>query len=442
MRACVLPLLLVLTGCGAHYPLNRPLAAGTAPPLALAAGAQTSADTLFVLTFSGGGTRAAALAYGVLEELTATTIGPPQKTRRLLDEVDLISAVSGGSFTAAYYGVYGERIFADYNRAFLKRDVQGALTARLLWPSNWPRLFSSYYARSDLAAEYLDETLFHGATLGDMDRRGGPEVQINATDLTQASYFSFSPQQFGWLCSDYRDFPVARAVVASSAVPLVASTVLLHNYADRCAQKPATARASKAGLPPPEREREQVLASYRDTARRPYIHLLDGGLVDNLGLRAALDRLARNGGPARRPGLGEARRLAFIVVNAETGPDESLDQSDRPLGLGEALRSASDVPVVRYNLESTRLLNHWLARLKREREQLCAARTGQCKRLETYVAEVKFAAVPDAQRRARLRRVPTRLGLPSATVRELRRTAREVLRAAPDYQRLVRDLRQ
>jgi NTE family protein len=53
------------------------------------------------LTFSGGGTRAAALAYGVLKELKETTIVSGGQRIRLLDEVDSISSVSGGSFTAA-----------------------------------------------------------------------------------------------------------------------------------------------------------------------------------------------------------------------------------------------------------------------------------------------------------------------------------------------------
>ena len=62
-----------------------------------------------ILAISGGGTRAAALGYGVLEE-------PPRRMdvtvngvkRRLLDEVDVISAVSGGTFPATYYAMNDE----------------------------------------------------------------------------------------------------------------------------------------------------------------------------------------------------------------------------------------------------------------------------------------------------------------------------------------------
>src|SRR4030095_1171253 len=64
--------------------------------------------TAFVLAFSGGGTRAAAFSYGVLEELRRTWVSGHPPTR-MLDEVDTITGVSGGSFTALAYALYGER---------------------------------------------------------------------------------------------------------------------------------------------------------------------------------------------------------------------------------------------------------------------------------------------------------------------------------------------
>lgn len=120
-----------------------------------------------MLTFSGGGTRAAALAYGVLEALRATPIVWEGERRSLLDEVDVISAVSGGSFTAAYYALKRERAFADFESAFLKRDVEADLRRQLLSPVNWARLASPTFDRIDLAAEYYDRQVFGGATYGD-----------------------------------------------------------------------------------------------------------------------------------------------------------------------------------------------------------------------------------------------------------------------------------
>src|SRR5690606_4565138 len=77
-----------------------------------------SDDITLVLAFSGGGSRAAALSYGVLEGLRDTTITIDDKEVKLLDEVDMITSVSGGSFTAAYYGLHGNKIFEDFEKDF------------------------------------------------------------------------------------------------------------------------------------------------------------------------------------------------------------------------------------------------------------------------------------------------------------------------------------
>lgn len=88
-------------------------------------------DTLVVLAFSGGGARAAAFSNGVQELLRRTEVAAPDGTRfRLLDAVNMITGVSGGSFTALADGLYGEKLLSEYEQRFLKRDVQGELLAR------------------------------------------------------------------------------------------------------------------------------------------------------------------------------------------------------------------------------------------------------------------------------------------------------------------------
>jgi NTE family protein len=82
-----------------------------------------------LVSFSGGGTRASALAYGVLQELRDTQVGVGGERERLLDEIDVITSVSGGSFTSAYYGLYGDRIFEDFEERFLRRNVQSATSS-------------------------------------------------------------------------------------------------------------------------------------------------------------------------------------------------------------------------------------------------------------------------------------------------------------------------
>ena len=94
----------------------------------------------------------------------------------MLDEVDLMTGVSGGSFTALAYALYGERLFDIYEDAFLRRDVEGDLLRRLFNPFNWPRLWTEGFGRSNLAEEYYDDILFHGATYGDLLKRSTPRA--------------------------------------------------------------------------------------------------------------------------------------------------------------------------------------------------------------------------------------------------------------------------
>ena len=98
-----------------------------------------SGELLVMVAFSGGGTRAAAFAYGVLKELSHTQVITDKGSRSLLHEVDVISSVSGGSFTSAYYGLHGDRIFDEFEERFLRKNVQGALLWRVISPVSWIR---------------------------------------------------------------------------------------------------------------------------------------------------------------------------------------------------------------------------------------------------------------------------------------------------------------
>ena len=175
----VLSLLSFSAGCTLyHYPVNAPLSRydpdyGYKPKNSTKS--REAGDLLLLVTFSGGGTRAAAFSYGVLEALRDTRVPKGGRELRLLDEVDLISGVSGGSFTAAYYGLFGDRTFQDFEPKFLKKDIQGDLSSQIFFnPANWTRLFSPYFDRSDLAAEYYDKNVFEGATFADLARALGP----------------------------------------------------------------------------------------------------------------------------------------------------------------------------------------------------------------------------------------------------------------------------
>lgn len=187
-------------------------------------------DIFLALSFSGGGTRAAAFSYGLLSELRDTHISINGFNVRLLDEIDHISSVSGGSFTAAYYGLFGDQIFNDFESVFLRNNVQKVLIGSVLNPLNWFSLLSSDFDRSTLASEYYDKHIFKGSTFGDMASRKGPFIHINATDLITGQPFSFTQESFALLCSDLSKFKVATAVAASSAVPVAFPPITLKNH--------------------------------------------------------------------------------------------------------------------------------------------------------------------------------------------------------------------
>ena len=166
------------------------------------------------------------MAYGVLQELRDTPVVVGGQQERLLDQVTHISSVSGGSFTSAYYGLYGEKIFENYEDEFLRKNVEGALARSVLNPFHW----FGRKGRTERSVEYYNKILFHDAVFGDMMEPGRPMIIINSSDLAYGVRFSFIQDYFNLLCSDIRDFPVASAVTASSAVPVVFNPVVVENY--------------------------------------------------------------------------------------------------------------------------------------------------------------------------------------------------------------------
>jgi NTE family protein len=452
----ILLLLIFLdTGC-AHYPVNQSLKqidrqAGYRAKFRGVPG--NSEALLFYLTFSGGGTRAAAFAYGVLEELRKTMVMIDGKERRLLDEVDVISAVSGGSFTAGYYGLFGEGLFQDFEQKFLKKDIQGALAARVIFdPVNWFRLASGTFGRSDIAAEYYDRYVFDHGTFGDMAARKGPLILINATDMISGTRVSFLQENFDIICSDLSRFPVARAATASSAVPVVLSPITLRNYAGRCNYHPPDIVERVIKEHDVSKRQHHLIGDimiYLDPERTQYIHLVDGGVADNLGVRAVLDRVHAYGDfwtMLKRSKQEGVRKVVFLVVNAETEVDDRWSRSAKSPPLGAAIESYSSVVITRYNFETIMLLREgfgaWTEEVRRSRcgDQAIALDSGACGDIQLYLIEIKFDNVRDEDSRRHFKRLPTSFKLDPVEVDRLRAVARELLEESPDYQRLLRDL--
>jgi len=436
--------LLLISGC-AHRPVNAPLR--TLNPdsgyrFQNAAPQAISDDLLLMLAFSGGGTRAAALSYGVLEELAKAKAGPDRNQHRLLDDVGLISSVSGGSFTAAYYALWGDRIFSDFEPRFLKKHVQTGLLLRTLAPWNQVRLASPKFSRSDLAAEYYDHLLFRGATFADLiAQKRRPFLSVNATDVASGARFEFTQDEFDLLHSDLSQFAISRAVAASSAFPIYLTPVVLKNYSAGPALGEPDWIKDIMRSPAASTRLKYIAAqarSYLDGHRR-FIHLLDGGLSDNLGLRGALDRAIAREQYSRVPSVPSKlpRRIAIIVVDAHTDSDYGWDSKEHSVGLGALLGSLTQVAVSHYSFETIELFREVMARLARE----CAEGDDSAPlELTTYVIELHFNQLRDESDRRFFNTVPTSLQLPSKTVDRLRQLAARQLGDNVEFRRLLGDL--
>jgi NTE family protein len=395
-------------------------------------------DTAVLLAFSGGGTRAAALSYGVLEELRDTVTGPKAQPARLLDEVDSISSVSGGSFTAAYYGAFRDQIFERYEDDFLHLDVQQALIRGLLNPANWFRGMFSGFDRTEMAVDYYDRKIFKGATFGDMARQGPPYIEINATDLSNGLRFTFSQERFDLICSDLTDFPLARAVTASSAVPVVFPTVTLKNHADQCdAEASDTWKLLEMAEGNADSKSQQQLAaglrSYRDSNKRPYIHLVDGGIADNLGLRTITDRFEMLNSVGFASSTGSLpSKILIVLVNAEVKPESSIDSSAKKPSASDTMSAYTSAQMDRYNQETLDRLRQNIRKFETR-----AAQVG--KPTSIYFAEIGFELATVNTVNQFFNNLPTSLQLEELEVDRLVGAGRLLLRHEPSFKKFKKD---
>lgn len=420
---------------------------------------ENSDSLLVILAFSGGGTRAAALSYGVLEKLRDTEIIWKGKKKRLLDEVDVISSVSGGSFTSAYYALYRDKIFVDFESRFLKKDIQGDLRKELFSPLNWFRLASPKFDRIDLAAEYYDENIFDHHNFKDLQKRK-PFILINTTDMTLGARFEFTQDQFDLLCSNLSEFPISRAVASSSAFPGLLSPVTVKNYAGSCNFiEPLwlTNAMNDKNIAPSRFAKAIQDRSYLDKDKRPFIHLMDGGIADNIGLREPTYSMFSTDSPwsvLRMVNNNQVKKIVVIVVNAKTEPNITLDQKESAPGLIDTLMTVANAPMDNYSFDTIELLRKNIQQWQKDFDAVkscdkkmkknCpqANLTGsQMNKIDFYPIVIGFDAIKNPEERSFFKNLPTSFSLPPDTVDKLRNVAGILLEESTSFQKLKGDLR-
>ena len=395
-----------------------------------------NSDSLFViLTFSGGGTRASALSLGVLEKLAEIEIEWEGRRCRLLDEVDLISGVSGGSFTAAYYGAFGDGVFDEFTSGLYLKNQSKLIRAAFTLP-NMIKQASPLYSRTDTAANRYDENIFGGLEFGDLLKKGErPFILINATDMGLRTQFTFTQDFFDLLYSDLSTYPLGYAVAASSAFPGAFAALLLKNYEqgpDFALDASLTQWLDSKQLGTLQYNLAHDRASYLDP-EKIFVHLVDGGVSDNLGLFPVLQNIANPEHPLGLvptiPGEGE-QKVVIIVVNAAVESEDTVSYKGKPPGFLKLLTTAGTTPMGWF----TSAQRGYLKLLIQYAEDMSAVVPGvephpatnaaRVQRSEArrrfYYMEVGFDKIADDEDRKFFERIPTKFTLPSETVDRLR----------------------
>ncbi|MGO8778416.1 MAG: patatin-like phospholipase family protein [Rhodomicrobium sp.] len=451
---------IVVAGCGMslrNAPINSALADAPSPAAEAAAGdplAQETAETAIGLSFSGGGTRASAFAFGVLQELAKTEETWRGVRAPLLDRVSLVSGVSGGSVTAAYFALNGPGTLTDFRRRFLIQDVESSLSTSVNVTNLMLMAKGGVNDRTGLPT-WLDKNLFRGATYADVLKPGHPQLWINASDIYNRTTFIYNTVNFGALCSDLRRYPLSEAVAASAAVPFIFAPIVIENYADRCQFNAPdwVYSADRPGAPAILRASAAAIQRYREKTDVKFVKLLDGGMTDNLGLSGFVLELAAATKPYQPLTPRQAvnlKRFLFVVVDAGRPPGGDLAKNAEQPEIMELIEAVSDTAV---DANVRAAYDAFVTEMEKWRDRLIDYRCGltppevvalrgstdgwDCHALSLQVAKVSFEGMREPSVKARLDRIPTRFKLPKDDVDLLITSAGSLLRQNPNYKEFL-----
>jgi NTE family protein len=286
-----------------------------------------------------------------------------------------------------------------------------------------------------------------------------PFVMINATDIAMGSQFTFIQDQFDLLCSDLSGVRVARAVAASSNFPIAFTPLVLKNYSGTCHYQESAwiKEASKDLLAnPPRFNRARIAQSYLNPQERQYIHLLDGGIADNIGLRGPLVALRSNDLPWNLPSkinLEKVKKLVVVVVDARTAPKTEIDKRASGPGLTTILDIISSVPMANYSFDSVQQVLDTFDQWQNDRLAYEACKgilQNQCPKaqmptkppgaIETYGVYVGFDQIKDAKEREYFLNLPTTFALSKQEVDRLRDVGPKILHGSEAFKGLLKGL--
>ena len=307
-----------------------------------------------------------------------------------------------------------------------------------------------------MTADLYDGDIFDAATFALLQKKGRPFVILNATNLGPGRRFDFTQEHFDAIGSRLDLYKVSRAVAASSAFPFLLSPISLKNYAIADGYEPPW--WFKEALNPKDWTTERYnaakdLSFYLDKDNT-YIHLMDGGLSDNIGARAILDAYDR-GFIRTRINQGAIQRMVYIVVNAHTESEDKLSRRESPPGFITVAGKTATVAMDNYSFESVTKLRDELFKRVQTQKDMDACNSLLAKHcpnapkpfpfevdIDPYIVEINFMAadqIPGEDSHYYLN-LPTSFKLDKEQVDKLVTVGPKLLRTSPQYRCLLQVL--
>ena len=352
-----------------------------------------------------------------------------------MSNVDVVVGVSGGSVLAAYFALKGEETIPLFYKHFLHQNFQRQVVKQAFSMSNLPRLASPEYGRGDLLQEQFENHLFGKTTFRDLEKNAkGPFAIISATDMGIGERFNFTQEYFDPMCIDLGDLRLARAVAASSSVPMVFAPITLNNNGGHCQYTPPLQLVSdsEAGKRQLQTRKEffERFQKYSDSKNRPYIHLIDGGLTDNLGMRSLLDMTEMY--PEKilthKIKQNKIRHIVVINVNAQNEVSSNLDKSAAVPGFRDVVSAIVNIPIDQHSQESLRRFRAFVDQWNKDKQN---------EDIYFSFVSLNLKDLPPSQLRDKVLNIPTSFYLPPEDVDNLRTAAAELMKQSLDYRNLL-----
>lgn len=410
---------------------------------------------LIVLSFSGGGSRAAALSAAVLDTLAK---------EGLSRKIAIISATSGGSLAAGFYAAQGDAGLAHFRTGFLETNNERALTSKLL-----PGLLYGEN-RSRAFADYIDAGLLTSPgkpgppTYADLMSRwpDAPFVIMNATDASTGFNVELTQDYFSHLCSDLGKFRVSEAIAASASFPFLMTPIPLKNFSgiDGCARRLPSYSAAYASAYTARytnlegfikaryfhslRNTVDASATPADGEDKPYrsiqfVHLIDGGLSDNLAARALLrafspeilDQLVKR----------KLKRIMLIQVNAKSEAVRPIDRKPDAPSISEIVDTVVFNPLdVTTTLSSYVSKNYWVQLVRSVNSTATMVEGQRTADITFFPVQVDFDQMTTgSDDQKQVKKIGTAWRISAADLALIEKTGRDLLLAHPCYAAFMMD---